>query len=671
MSINILVEKLSFYLLQASFLLVPLYFNKNVLRFRTSQEALLFFFVIMLIWITVVKYAFHPKKKLIDYHLISSQNKAIIFFVFILLFSFILSSNKWISFKDFLLFLSYFIFYFVVTDSVTNKKQFYTIIFILFITAFIVSIYTILQYYGLAPILNDMKKITSTIGQKNWVSNYLFMISPIIFIFFLLENKVITKIIYFLLFSIIYLNLIILQSLSIRITIAVVSLLGIGFLFKLKLFKIFYLNKKWLILLVVIFMLITVFYSTKNFINRNPSIIKQRILPAVKGKDDSINGRYLIWHTAYKMFKEKPLFGMGIGIFKMKYLFYQAEVLEDLPRYLPYYRNAQESHNEYLQLLVELGILGLVSFLIIFYLFYKKIFNTLLKQDLPDREKAIISALLLGITGFLIHCLFTFPFHVPALGVTFFGIMGLTVAYTGMVKNKNRHEEKENVINSESNNVIVNQKYKLFSTIIMSILAIFLLISLVFKPYYAEILHFQGLRYTVDRAYGMALTKFDKASRINPYDGKNLLALGGTYLNLGNYEKAEETLIKAKHYYTDVSIFYNLGLIYAQKGLFLKAEEEFKQAVYLNPHFTKGYHSIGLLYFQQKYFDEAINQWNKLLDTEPDFPNRYIVLNNIGIAYQKKKIPEKALEYFLEALKVAPAGSPVIEEIENEISKIY
>jgi len=599
------------------------------------------------------------------------HHKAIIPFFLIMIISLVISPNRWISFQDLLLFLSYFALYFIVLSNVKNKKQFYSIIHILFMTTFIVSFYTIIQYYKLDPFLKEITQLTSTIGQRNWISNYLFMLMPLIFIFFLTEKKTKIKITYFLLLSVIYLNLIILQSLSIRITIIITAILGVALLFKLKLVKVFLQNKKWLILLIATFILISVFYSTDNTLNRSPSILEQRMLPAYKGEDLSINRTLLTWNTAYKMLKNRPLFGVGIGIFKMQYLFYQGELLEDLPGYLPYYTNSQEAHNEYLQLLVELGILGLVSFLFIFYFFYKKILFVLFYENVSNREKTILWGLLMGISGFLIHCLFTFPLHVPALGMTFFGLMGVTVAYVNIMKDKNDNVQKEETSkNIEIESLIIRRK-SLLPAILISVIAVSLAILLVFRPYHAELLHFQGLRHTVDQDYNLALTKFEKAYRFNPYDGKNLLALGGTYLNLGNYEKAEEALIEAKHYYTDVNIFYNLGLIYAQKGLFLEAEEEFKQSVYLNPHFTKGYHSIGLLYFQEKEFDKAIKQWNTLLTIEPDFPNKYIVLNNIGIAYQKKQMSDNALDYFLEALKSAPAGSPVIKEIENEISKIY
>jgi len=34
-------------------------------------------------------------------------------------------------------------------------------------------------------------------------------------------------------------------------------------------------------------------------------------------------------------------------------------------------------------------------------------------------------------------------------------------------------------------------------------------------------------------------------------------------------------------------------------------------------------------------------------------------------------MPDKALEYFFQALQLVPEGSPIMEEIEEEIYKIY
>jgi len=40
------------------------------------------------------------------------------------------------------------------------------------------------------------------------------------------------------------------------------------------------------------------------------------------------------------------------------------------------------------------------------------------------------------------------------------------------------------------------------------------------------------------------------------------------------------------------------------------------------------------------------------------------------MAYQKKEMPEKALEYFLQALQLVPKGNSIEKEIEVEINKI-
>ncbi len=110
---------------------------------------------------------------------------------------------------------------------------------------------------------------------------------------------------------------------------------------------------------------------------------------------------------------------------------------------------------------------------------------------------------------------------------------------------------------------------------------------------------------------------------------------------------------------------------YIQSNNYEEVEEELDQAIYLNPKFTEGYHYLGLLYFQREDYDGAIGQWDKILEIESNFYEKYIVLNNLGVVYNKKEMPDKALEYFVQVLQLAPEGSPIIEEIEKEIYNIY
>jgi len=455
------------------------------------------------------------------------------------------------------------------------------------------------------------------------------------------------------------------QSRGIWISISLTVILAIYIILKFNLLKIFQENKKWLFSLLITFLVITIVYSTDNPLNKSAITVPQRAMSTFDEQDPSINTRLLIWKTTLEMIRDRPIFGSGIGTFKMNYLNYQAEFLKNNPYYIRYSVKAGEAHNEYLQMWAELGIIGLGIFLGIILMFYSLIIDYLTKNDI-EKDKIIVFGLVLGITCFLIHCLFTFPLHVPALGVTFFALLGLTVIYT----------RKINLPKTDSDNrpkefKLKNKGIKIALTILVLVFMIWVINLVAIKPYIAEIQYFNGMRHNVDGNYREALLYFEQAASLYPYNGRILHALGTTYYNLGILNKAEEVLQRTTRYRVDANTFYNLGLVYSQAGLFSKAEEKFKYTVYLMPKFTKAYYDLGYLYFTQEKYDDTIEQWNKILEIEPNFPNKYILLNNLGIVYNKKEMPDKALEYFLQALVLAPEGSPIIEEIEKELYNIY
>jgi tetratricopeptide (TPR) repeat protein len=150
-----------------------------------------------------------------------------------------------------------------------------------------------------------------------------------------------------------------------------------------------------------------------------------------------------------------------------------------------------------------------------------------------------------------------------------------------------------------------------------------------------------------------------------------LFNLGVNYYILNFYGDAEKKFKESKKYYNDKSVYGNLALCYMKMGDYPRAEEEFKYAIYLDPRFIKAYSDLGLLYFEKENYDGSIEQWEKILEIEPNSTENYVVLANLGAVYEKKGMPDKALEYLLDALELAPEGSPVIEEIEEEIYNIY
>lgn len=78
-------------------------------------------------------------------------------------------------------------------------------------------------------------------------------------------------------------------------------------------------------------------------------------------KQSSADGRLLIWGACIDMWSDKPFWGWGIGNFCHSYMSYQTQFLISLPIGIQYLADeTQHTFNEYLQVGVEQGCIGLI-----------------------------------------------------------------------------------------------------------------------------------------------------------------------------------------------------------------------------------------------------------------------------------------------------------------------
>ena len=61
----------------------------------------------------------------------------------------------------------------------------------------------------------------------------------------------------------------------------------------------------------------------------------------------------------------------------------------------------------------------------------------------------------------------------------------------------------------------------------------------------------------------------------------------------------------------NVKALNNLGTAYAQKGLYLKAEEKYSQAVQIDPYYAVALMNLALLYAQRKDYDKFFEYWKR------------------------------------------------------------
>lgn len=640
----------------------PLLIYKYVDYYRSNQEAWLRLFLIILSVIWIIR-SYESRQFLWKR---SKLNLSIQIFFLLISISLIRSKFFAVSLRDYIDHFFYILLYFIIINNIKRKEEFDYLIKLFLVVTSLIAIYVILHYYGIISYLKEYGPVTSTIGQKNWTSNYLGLFFPLMLFFFLLERHIKKKMLYYLFLSIIYTAIIICQSRGGWISLGFTSIFGILIIYKYKIFSIFQKNRKWLFVLLLTFLTITVVYSTDNFLNRSYMTFTQRAFSTFDQESPGVKTRIFLWKNTFQMIKDNPFFGVGLGNFKIHYLEYQAKLIKQNPEYLNNWGNVSEAHNEYLQIGSELGLIGLGVFLYIIYIFVKLALNFFEKEKKTEKI-LIFFGLFLGIIFFLTHSLFTFPLHVPALGTAFFIILGLSIVYLN------------NFSLPELKRVITLKKIKLhhpfFRILFIALVLFFIVIgidTLVIRPYLAEVYSFQGQKeYILNYNYDKALSNFEYAAKLDPYNGRIVLHLGTTYYSLNNLEQAEKALKRAKKYINDRNIYRNLGLCYLGLNDYPSAEKELKYAIYLDPKFSKAYLDLAYLYAKQEEYDKAIAEWDKILEVDPNFSEKYNVLYYVGLTYQKKQMPDEALEYFLQALQLAPEGNPIIEDIEKEIYNIY
>lgn len=109
-------------------------------------------------------------------------------------------------------------------------------------------------------------------------------------------------------------------------------------------------------------------------------------------KQESANGRLLIWNTSSLLIKEQWLIGVGLGNFAPQYIRYQAVYFEKQDTDTSYAQLAGDTRyafNEVLQVAAESGIIGVLLFLGILFLLISRLF-------LPMASTSNASLLLAG-----------------------------------------------------------------------------------------------------------------------------------------------------------------------------------------------------------------------------------------------------------------------------------
>lgn len=303
----------------------------------------------------------------------------------------------------------YFVFismYFVIINTVNTKKLLMNLLTVFVLSGFLVCLYGVAQYvFGWdtaqawmdEEMFSDIKmRIYSTLGNPNVLGEYILLVLPasvgLMWVNKRFEAKVVYAAVSALMFGALILTFSrgcwigIMAAAAIFITFAAGKLWGLG-----------------LIALPIIPMILP-----QSIINRFSSIGNM--------EDSSTSYRVYIWMGTLAMIKDFWLSGIGMGqkAFTQVYPFYSYNGIV-----------APHSHNLFLQILVESGIVGIAVFLIIAVLFLRRVMTGYQAGGKGDFLSTIMTALSAGVCGFLLQGMFDNCFYNYRVMLVFWCVLAM------------------------------------------------------------------------------------------------------------------------------------------------------------------------------------------------------------------------------------------------------
>ena len=307
----------------------------------------------------------------------------------------------------------------------------------------------------------------------------------------------------------------------------------------------------------------------------------------------AVRSRLVIWDGALAMVGDSPLFGKGIGLFRV---------------YFPEYRNNDywlkgvdqnvgHAHNEFLEVMSEMGILGLGAFLGILALFFVQI-KRFVETSQDRKATLLVVSLSAGMIGTLAHSLVSVGMRFTSTGTFFYLSMGLAMALLSVRFDRNSIKLPQVGRSAIGLCAAAVLSVSMYKDVRASLSEIFLL---------------NGKFEMADGRLLEAHKELKRAVELNEHNLKALYKLGGVYIGLRNFDSAldvYERLGKLAPNYAE--IHNNLGLSHKELGAIDRAIEEYKKAVDLRDDAENRF-ALALLFEMKGDRDGMIREYERFL----------------------------------------------------------
>ncbi|MFH0906921.1 MAG: tetratricopeptide repeat protein [bacterium] len=637
------------------------YITPKTMFFRIAIEIALFFYILLIIY----KPEYRPK--------FSKLTWAVLIYILIITFTSIFGLNLYRSFwgniergEGLLTIYHLFVFFIIITALFKDKKEWFRFFTVSIFVSLLVSFYALGQKLGVSLLLPSSggTRLSGTIGNPSFLAAYLLM-SAFLCLFLLVNKKEWAWQIFFGL-TFLFETYIIFQT---ETRGAILGFFG-GLLLLAVLAVIFSKNKKLRIGFVGLFLILIIFASTVWFCKDQEWVVNNGAfyrLTTISFDSVTVQSRILGWQAALKGWKDRFFLGYGYENYNIAYnKYFPSLVFQDVGSRVWFDR----AHNIILDQAVPGGIFGLLSYLSIlgfaFWISWSFLWKSWKKTSSNQENKPFFSlkndytqigfiVLIVLLAGYFIQNLFVFD----TLGtyILFYSILGF-LAY--LSTSNHLDEQANNQDENIQNQIKTNTQPRTFLIIVLVLFFVCGLYVFNLKPSWANAVSVDAMKYSYYDMYRESMIEFRKALSYNTNQSPEIRhtlisTVIGAYQsgkltqkeNIDNFDFAiketeknlQEFPWNARHYVFAMTLYNaaaKLNPIYYDKVIDLG-----EQALILSPTRPQLYYSIGQAKASQGKYEEAIQDFKKAVELNPEVIESHWNLAAVYIINRQDELAEQ------------------------------
>jgi len=546
----------------------------------------------------------------------------------------------------------FFLFYLIVTHVVREKRDVDLILYALLVSAFLCSLYGLLQYLGVmrgAYGGTGLDEVISTMGNKNYLGEFLVsLLFPSVILVLRLKSRLL-RALAILLIAFNFGTALLVQQAS--VVVALVAAL-LAFVVAFALFRPIEpvrRNRFWILALGATLVATFLVEAPSGPLNSvvglsadGPSWFQQFWI------ENTGRTRSWDWWIGWEMFRDHPVVGVGLGNYKVDFLPYKAKFLASPAgaRYDFYIDRAAQAHNEYVQVVAELGALGLAS-LLAFLVVVPVSFWRRLSRNRDEADRLDLILLGCGVVAFLVVAAAGFPGHLPAASL----VVILTLA---LASSRAYGQGAEFEVSLKGRPLIGAVVATGVVALVVSVLAA--------RDFSGDILLGRGIGELQVGELQLAEMDLRRSAALDFSPSQVFYHLGLVEAKQGRYQDAEVDFKKCLTRFITENVYINLANV--ETNLKKPAEAQRYLDLLLATHpfpalETEAEYLSALLDVQRGNPSRAADELTALVKAQPDFERGYLALGDLartqGMTVSAKAYYEQALALIKDKLAAAKA----------------